>query len=61
MIIIERQDMANKLLQGLRPVHPGELLRETGLPARDMSVAEAAVEMRISRQTLHCITAAKAA
>lgn len=52
--------MANKLLKGLRPVHPGELLRETVLPALNMSVAEAAAEMRISRQTLHRITAEKA-
>jgi antitoxin HigA-1 len=35
------------------PTHPGALLREDVLPALDLSVAEAARQLRISRQTLH--------
>jgi addiction module HigA family antidote len=37
------------------PVHPGEILREDVLPALDMTVSDAARELRISRQTLHRI------
>ncbi|HJW81995.1 MAG TPA: HigA family addiction module antitoxin [Acidiferrobacterales bacterium] len=37
------------------PVHPGELLREDVLPALDMTVSDAARELRVSRQTLHRI------
>jgi addiction module HigA family antidote len=37
------------------PVHPGEILREDVLPALGLSVAEAAGELRVSRQTLHRI------
>lgn len=37
------------------PVHPGELLKEDVLPALDLSVSEAARQLRISRQTLHRI------
>jgi addiction module HigA family antidote len=40
------------------PVHPGEILREDVLPALGMSVAEAARELRVSRQTLHRILSA---
>lgn len=39
------------------PVHPGEILRDDVLPALNMSVSEAARQMRISRQTLHRIFA----
>ena len=35
------------------PIHPGEILREDVLPALDMTVSDAARELRISRQTLH--------
>ena len=37
------------------PVHSGELLREDVLPALDMTVSDAARELRVSRQTLHRI------
>jgi len=39
----------------MEPLHPGALLRETVLPALDMSVSEAARQLRISRQVLHRI------
>jgi len=42
------------------PVHPGEILREDVLTALDMSVAEAAKELKVSRQTLYRILAGKA-
>jgi antitoxin HigA-1 len=37
------------------PTHPGEILREDVLPAVELSVSEAARQLRISRQTLHRI------
>lgn len=42
------------------PSHPGEILREDILPALDMSVAEAAKALRVSRQTLYRILSGKA-
>ena len=41
------------------PTHPGVLLREDVLPALDLSVAEAARELRVTRQTLHRILSGK--
>jgi addiction module HigA family antidote len=38
---------------GLRPVHPGELLRDDVLPALRLTVKEAADQLGISRQMLH--------
>lgn len=46
---------------GRMPVHPGEILREDVLPALDMSVADAAAALMVSRQTLYRILAGKAA
>ena len=43
------------------PVHPGEILRDDVLPALDLSVIEAAKELRVSRQPLHRILAGKMA
>lgn len=43
----------NPLLKGLRPVHPGETLREDVLPALGKSKAEIARLLGISRQTLY--------
>jgi len=43
----------NSLLAGLRPVHPGELLREDVLPALGLPKAEIARLLGISRQTLY--------
>lgn len=41
----------------LPPSHPGELLRDTVLPALGLSISEAARQLRVSRQTLHRILA----
>ena len=51
--------MANPLLKGLRPVHPGELLREDVLPALGRPKTEIARLLGISRQTLYDILAEK--
>lgn len=45
----------NPLLKGLRPIHPGEMLREDVLPAVGKSRAEIARLLGISRQTLYDI------
>jgi antitoxin HigA-1 len=37
------------------PVHPGEILKEDVLPALELSISEAARQLRISRQTFHRI------
>lgn len=42
------------------PTHPGDILREDVLPALDLSVSEAARQLRISRQTLHRVLSGKA-
>lgn len=47
--------MTNPLLKGLRPVHPGEMLREDILPAVGRPKAEIARLLGISRQTLYDI------
>lgn len=43
----------NPLLTGLRPVHPGELLREDVLPALGLPKTKIAGLLGISRQTLY--------
>ncbi len=45
----------NRLLRGLKPMHPGEMLREDVLPALGKSKAEIARLLGISRQTLYDI------
>lgn len=45
--------MANPLLKGIRPVHPGEILREDVLPALGRPKTEIARLLGISRQTLY--------
>jgi addiction module HigA family antidote len=40
---------------GMRPAHPGALLRLDVLPAMQLSVSAAAQALGISRQTLHAI------
>ncbi len=45
----------NPLLQGLAPMHPGELLREVTIPAMNLPKAEIARRLGISRQTLYDI------
>ena len=42
----------NPLLKGLRPMHPGEMLREEVLPSLGKSKTEIAGLLGISRQTL---------
>lgn len=41
------------------PVHPGAILRDDVLPALNISVADAARELGLSRQTLHRILAGR--
>jgi antitoxin HigA-1 len=45
--------MANKLTKGLKPTHPGEILREDVLPALDVTKTRFAELLRVSRQTLY--------
>ncbi len=47
--------MTNPQLTGLRPVHPGEVLREDVLPAVAKPRAEVARLLKVSRQTLYDI------
>tara|TARA_R100001244_G_scaffold44182_15_gene40092 strand:- start:2772 stop:3080 length:309 start_codon:yes stop_codon:yes gene_type:complete len=47
--------MTNPLTKNLRPVHPGELLREDVLPAIARPKTEIARLLGISRQTLYDI------
>lgn len=54
-----RQTQGNPLLQGLPPVHPGEVLREDVLPAIALPKAEIARRLGVSRQTLYDILAEK--
>ena len=45
--------MTKPLTRGLRPVYPGELLRDDVIPALGKSKAEIARLLRISRQSLY--------
>ena len=45
--------MANKLTKGLRPTHPGEILREDVLPALNITKTRFAELLHVSRQTLY--------
>ena len=47
--------MLNPLTRGLRPIHPGEMLREDILPALGRPKTEIARLLGISRQTLYDI------
>ena len=47
--------MANPMMAGLRPVHPGELLREDVLPAFGVPKSKIAELLGISRQQLYDI------
>jgi addiction module HigA family antidote len=44
---------------GMRPVHPGEIIREDVLPSVGLSVAAAAKALGVSRQMLHDILAGR--
>lgn len=50
----------NPLLAGLRPTHPGEMLREDILPAVGATKADVARRLGISRAMLYAILAEKA-
>lgn len=50
----------NGLKRGLRPMHPGELLREDVLPALARTRVEIAGHLGVSRQTFHAILAERA-
>lgn len=54
-------DYPAKRPPALEPAHPGEILREDVLPALGLSVAEAARQLRVSRQMLHSILAGRSA
>jgi addiction module HigA family antidote len=45
--------MTNKMIKGLRPTHPGEILREDVLPSLDITKTRFAQLLRVSRQTLY--------
>lgn len=45
----------NPLVRGLKPMHPGEMLREDVLPALGKSKTEIARLLGVSRQTLYDI------
>lgn len=47
--------MTTSLAKGLRPIHPGEILREDVLPALGRSKSEIARLLGVSRQTLYDI------
>lgn len=51
--------IGNPLTAGLRPVHPGEVLREDVLPALGRPKAEIARLLGVSRQTLYDILGEK--
>ena len=47
--------MANSLLSGLPPTHPGEVLRQDVLPSLGLSQAKIAEHLGVSRQTLNAL------
>ena len=49
----------NPILKGLRPMHPGEMLREDVLPALGRSKKDVAALLGVSRQTLYEILSEK--
>jgi addiction module HigA family antidote len=51
---------ANPLLRGLKPMHPGELLREVVLPALGRQKKEIAALLGVSRQMLYEIVEERA-
>lgn len=50
-----RDDTATRPMRRRAPTHPGEILREDVLPVLHLSVAEAARQLRVTRQRLHRI------
>jgi addiction module HigA family antidote len=45
----------------LPPVYPGQILRDSVLPALDLSIVEFARILRVSRQTVHAILSGRKA
>jgi len=45
----------------MKPTHPGAILREDVLPALNLTVAEAAWQLGVSRQMLHSILSERSA
>lgn len=45
--------LTNKPIKGLRPTHPGEILREDVLPALSITKTRLAALLHVSRQTLY--------
>jgi addiction module HigA family antidote len=45
----------------MEPAHPGEILREDVLPSLNLTVAEAARQLLVSRQMLHSILSKRSA
>jgi addiction module HigA family antidote len=45
--------MASNLTKGLKPTHPGEILREDVLPSLDITKTRLAALLHVSRQTLY--------
>jgi len=45
----------------VEPAHPSEILRADPFPAIELTVAEAARQLRVSRQNLHSILAGRTA
>lgn len=51
--------MTETVVRQMRPTHPGEILREDVIPALRMSKVLVAKALRVSRQTLHDLLAAR--
>lgn len=56
-----RLDTATRPNRRRAPTHPGAILRDDVLPALELSVTEAARQLRVTRQTLHRILAGRSA
>ncbi|MCL4673446.1 MAG: HigA family addiction module antidote protein [Sphingomonadaceae bacterium] len=53
--------MTNSSIAGLRPVHPGEVLREDVIPASGLTKADFARRLGISREALHNVLSGRSA
>lgn len=61
LVVYSRREMNQSTLDQAKnqapPTYPGAILREDVLPSLDLSVSEAARQLRVTRQTLHRILA----
>ena len=55
------EDLTRRPTRSRQPTHPGEILRQDVLPALELSVSEAARQLRISRHTLHRVLSGRSA